>query len=76
MGVLRSIKRNIVKKEMGTNEIADAWYRLQVAKYGPEQYCAIRNRNRKVVKIGKRKHKVGEKFMFTKKGIQTQFTTN
>ena len=76
MSVLRSIKRNIVRNEIGSNDIADAWYRLQVAKYGPERYCIIRNKNRKVVKIGKRIHKVGEKFFFTKKGIQTQLTTN
>lgn len=72
MGALRSIRRNIVKKDIGSNDISDAWYRLQVAKYGPEGYCILRNKNRKVNKMSStgRKHKVGYKFIFTKDGIQ------
>ena len=69
--MLRHIRRNIMKKELGTNDISEAWYQMQVAKYGPEQYCAIRNKNRKVNKMGNsRSHKVGYKFVFGDNGIQ------
>lgn len=69
MSMLRHIKRNIVKRELGTNDISDAWFKLQVAKMGPEAYVAMRNRNRKVNKIDGRAHKVGNKFYFGNNGI-------
>lgn len=68
--MLRQIRRNIMKRELGTNDIQEAWYQMQVAKYGPERYCAIRNSNRQIVKMGKgRIHKKGYKFTLTDKGI-------
>lgn len=71
MSMIRHIRRNIVKKEIGNNDISETWYRLQVAKYGVDKYCAIRNANRKVNKMSpKRSHKVGPRFVVTNNGIQ------
>ena len=70
MSMIRSIRRNIVKKELGTNDISDAWFKLQVAKMGPERYVQMRNQNRKVKKVDGRAHKVGLKFYFGDNGIQ------
>lgn len=69
MSVLRSIRRNILRRELGTNDISDAWLKLQVAKMGPENYVAMRNRNRKIKKIDSRAHRVGLKFYFGNNGI-------
>lgn len=69
MSVLRNIKRNILKRELGTNDISETWFKLQVAKMGPERYVAMRNKNRKIKKIDGRAHKVGLKFYFGDNGI-------
>lgn len=70
MSMIRSIKRNIVRNELGTNDISEAWFKMQVAKMGPERYVAMRNKNRKIKKIDGRAHKVGLKFYFGDNGIQ------
>lgn len=46
--MIRKIKRNILKKRMGTNKIRLEWYRLQMKKFGGyKQYWKMRNACRK-----------------------------
>lgn len=75
--MLRQIKRNILKREMGTNDINEAWYQLQVAKYGPERYAIMRNKNRKKNNMGNgRRHYVGPRFSLTNNGLVQELVNN
>lgn len=38
----RKIARNILKAKNGSNKIQNAWYDLQVKKYGFREYIALR----------------------------------
>lgn len=38
---LRAIKRNILKKEMGTNKINFVWRNRQIEKYGYEEWLKM-----------------------------------
>ena len=42
--MIRKIKRNILKKHLGTNKIRLEWYRLQIQKFGGyKEYWKMRN---------------------------------
>ncbi len=59
---LRKIERNKLKQQIGCNNISDAWREHQIVKYGPKEYVALRNSNRRFNKT----HYVGEKFLVDK----------
>lgn len=77
MSAIRKIERTMMKSHLGTNDISESWRDKQVVKYGVEGYIAIRNKNRKVVKMSpKRSHHVGPKFVLTDKTGITEIQTN
>lgn len=43
--MIRHIKRNILKRQLGTNRISLEWHRLQVKKWGSQQNYAVLQRN-------------------------------
>lgn len=46
--MIRHIKRNILKKQLGTNRISLEWHRLQVKKWGGNKlYSALQRSMRK-----------------------------
>lgn len=46
--MIRKIKRNILKRQLGTNQIHHEWYRIQVEKFGGfKRYWSMRKEMRK-----------------------------
>lgn len=77
MNIKRMIKRNQLKKEIGSNNISERWQRYQVEKYGVEEYIELRNSKRKVVKMSsKRSHHVGPKLVLNGKVGITEIQSN
>lgn len=45
--MIRQIKRNILKRQLGTNQISLEWHRLQVKKFGGQVAYNIMQRQKR-----------------------------